>query len=253
MKQLLPPARIGRRSRARPFGTAGRSRSLSVRADPAAAGPRPAGWERWSALALPGRSATRLATSIDRHRYRTLTRAERAVNLMGTWSASMTAPTLMQCASAVLAAMTLCQETCPLDTANLVGAARAVTAAGLGDRVAFATITIDPHRDTPARLAAYRDQFAPAPADWRLLTGSPDTLAALWKDLGATGDRLADRQDADLRHQPRRPDLLSWTRTGTSGSSSTARPTWPPVPRCPTRCGVSSTTRAAETSLNRIP
>jgi protein SCO1 len=81
-------------------------------------------------------------------------------------------------------AMTLCQETCPLDSANLVATARAVIAAGLGDRVAFATITIDPHRDTPARLAAYHDQFAPAPADWTLLTGSPDALAALWKDLG---------------------------------------------------------------------
>lgn len=81
-------------------------------------------------------------------------------------------------------AMTLCQETCPLDTANLVATARAVSAAGLGDRIAFATITVDPHRDTPARLAAYRDQFTPAPADWTLLTGSPDTLATLWKYLG---------------------------------------------------------------------
>ena len=31
--------------------------------------------------------------------------------------------------------MTLCQETCPLDTANIVQAARAVEKAGLGDRV----------------------------------------------------------------------------------------------------------------------
>lgn len=81
-------------------------------------------------------------------------------------------------------AMTLCQESCPLDTANLVATGRAVTAARLGDRVRFATITIDPHRDTSARLAAYRDQFTPVPADWTLLTGSPDTLATLWQYLG---------------------------------------------------------------------
>jgi protein SCO1/2 len=81
-------------------------------------------------------------------------------------------------------AMTLCQETCPLDTANVVAAARAVTAAGLGDRIAFASITVDPQRDDRAKLAAYRGLFAPAPANWVLLTGSPDSVAALWRYLG---------------------------------------------------------------------
>jgi cytochrome oxidase Cu insertion factor (SCO1/SenC/PrrC family) len=83
-------------------------------------------------------------------------------------------------------AMTLCQETGPLHTANLVATARAVTAAGLADRVQFATITIDPQRDTPARLAAYRDQFAPPPADWTLLTGSPDTWPRCGNTLACT-------------------------------------------------------------------
>lgn len=80
--------------------------------------------------------------------------------------------------------MTLCQETCPLDTANLVQAARAVEAAGLGDKFAFVSATIDPERDTPVQLAAYQQLFSPPPADWTLLTGSPTNLAALWKYLG---------------------------------------------------------------------
>ena len=80
--------------------------------------------------------------------------------------------------------MTLCQETCPLDTANLVATARAVERAGLGRRVEFASITVDPGRDTPARLAAYRRLFDPVPADWTLLTGPASSTDALWHALG---------------------------------------------------------------------
>lgn len=80
--------------------------------------------------------------------------------------------------------MTLCQETCPLDTANIVQAARAVEKAGLGDRVEFLSITIDPQRDTAAQLAAYQQLFSPPPADWMMLSGTPDNLTALWKNFG---------------------------------------------------------------------
>ena len=53
-------------------------------------------------------------------------------------------------------AMTLCQETCPLDTATLVQTARAEDAAKLGSDEVFLSITVDPGRDTAAQLAAYR-------------------------------------------------------------------------------------------------
>jgi protein SCO1/2 len=88
--------------------------------------------------------------------------------------------------------MTLCQETCPLDTANLVQAARAVEKAGLGDQVEFLSVTIDPQRDTPAQLAAYRQLFAPPPADWATLTGAPDNLAALWKNFGVWSQKVPE-------------------------------------------------------------
>src|SRR6202040_1345266 len=52
--------------------------------------------------------------------------------------------------------LTLCQETCPLTTGNLLMMDRAVTAAGLARRVRFAELTVDPTRDTPSRLRAYR-------------------------------------------------------------------------------------------------
>lgn len=89
-------------------------------------------------------------------------------------------------------AMTLCQETCPLDTSNVVAAARAAEKAGLGHRIVFLSITIDPRRDTPVQLAAYRHLFAPAPRDWINATGAPSTLAAFWKAFGVYIQRVPD-------------------------------------------------------------
>jgi protein SCO1/2 len=85
--------------------------------------------------------------------------------------------------------MTLCQETCPLDTANIVAAARS---AGLGDKVRFLSITVDPQRDTPAQQSAYRALFAPPPPNWTLLTGSPATIAKLWKYFGVYIERVPE-------------------------------------------------------------
>ena len=92
--------------------------------------------------------------------------------------------------------MTLCQETCPLDTANVVAAARAAARAGLGDRVEFLSITIDPRRDTPQRLAAYRALYAPAPDDWIVATATGGQLTALWKALGVYIERVPDEPPA---------------------------------------------------------
>lgn len=81
-------------------------------------------------------------------------------------------------------AMTLCQETCPLDTATLVQTARAEDAAKLGSDEVFLSITVDPGRDTAAQLAAYRRLYSPAPANWLALTGTAATVDALWDYLG---------------------------------------------------------------------
>ncbi|HWU22475.1 MAG TPA: SCO family protein, partial [Nocardioides sp.] len=60
--------------------------------------------------------------------------------------------------------LTLCQEHCPIDTATLVLMAHeyAATAADPADTV-FLSITVDPVRDTPAQLAAYRHQYVGSP------------------------------------------------------------------------------------------
>ena len=89
--------------------------------------------------------------------------------------------------------LTLCQGTCPLDTADVVGAARRVEAAGLGDKVAFLSITVDPHRDVGRHLTSYRRQYAPAPADWSVLTGTAPDINRFWNVLGVFRQRVPDK------------------------------------------------------------
>ncbi len=100
--------------------------------------------------------------------------------------------------------MTLCQESCPIDTAGLVETARRVDRAGLRDRVAFVTVTVDPQRDTPAQLAAYRRLFKPAPSNWLTLTGSPEDVRQLWHTIGVYVKKV---------HTDEQPPPRNW-RTG---------------------------------------
>ena len=87
--------------------------------------------------------------------------------------------------------LTLCQETCPLTTGNLLVMDRAVMAAGLGQRVRFAELTVDPDRDTPARLRAYRALIG-APANMLLLTGRPAVIERIWRYLGVWYQRVGE-------------------------------------------------------------
>ncbi|MBR7832971.1 SCO family protein [Actinospica durhamensis] len=94
--------------------------------------------------------------------------------------------------------MTLCQETCPLDTANLVQTARDLDADGLGAKVEFLTVTIDLVRDTSAQLSAYRGLYRPAPSNWAALTGSASAVSALWKYLGVYIQKVAEGTPASV-------------------------------------------------------
>lgn len=80
--------------------------------------------------------------------------------------------------------MTLCQEQCPIDTATFVGLARAHSQSANAKNVVFLTVTVDPTRDDPAQLKAYRDQYSPGAGSlpqWQLITGSASDIAAFWK------------------------------------------------------------------------
>ena len=91
--------------------------------------------------------------------------------------------------------LSLCQDECPLVTGAFIALQRDVRAAGLGSKVVFMEITVDPGRDTPARLAAYSKEFG---ADWVLATGTPANLDALWKFLGVSVQIVPEEQPAKI-------------------------------------------------------
>jgi protein SCO1 len=79
--------------------------------------------------------------------------------------------------------LTLCQDECPLVTGAFIALQRDLQAAGLSHKVVFVEATVDPGRDTVARLAAYQKEFG---ADWDLWTGTPTNLAEFWKAFGVS-------------------------------------------------------------------
>jgi cytochrome oxidase Cu insertion factor (SCO1/SenC/PrrC family) len=91
--------------------------------------------------------------------------------------------------------LTLCQDECPLVTGAFIALQHDVRAAGLGHKVVFMEITVDPGRDTPARLAAYAKEFG---ADWVLLTGTQANLDALWKFFGVSVQIVPEDRPAKL-------------------------------------------------------
>ncbi len=84
--------------------------------------------------------------------------------------------------------MTLCQETCPIDTATVVQTARAEESTSKPP--VFISLTVDPQRDTTTQLRAYRKLFTDPPPDWQAWTGSAQNVNKLWDYLGVWRKRV---------------------------------------------------------------
>lgn len=95
--------------------------------------------------------------------------------------------------------LTLCHEVCPMTTQALMRMRSSFAARGLGGRIAFVEATVDPWRDSPARLRAY-DRLTGA----RLLqlTGSVARMRSFWRFFGIGFRRV---------RQGRPPDTDWWT------------------------------------------
>jgi cytochrome oxidase Cu insertion factor (SCO1/SenC/PrrC family) len=91
--------------------------------------------------------------------------------------------------------LTLCQEECPLTTGAFQDMQASVDKAGLGDKVAFVEVTVDPGRDTPARLSAYKRRFG---VDWALLTGTSANINAFWKPFGVWYQKVPEEKPAEV-------------------------------------------------------
>jgi cytochrome oxidase Cu insertion factor (SCO1/SenC/PrrC family) len=71
---------------------------------------------------------------------------------------------------------TACQEACPLLSQRMQDIARRTK--HLGPDFHLVSISVDPDRDTPARLAAYAARYGASPVRWSFLTGPADALEA---------------------------------------------------------------------------
>jgi protein SCO1 len=90
--------------------------------------------------------------------------------------------------------LTLCQDICPLTTGNLLQVQQSLRAAGVASKVQIVELSMDPARDTPARLAAYGKLTG---ADWQLVTEPSGGLRALAKFFGFYYQKVpADDPDA---------------------------------------------------------
>ena len=85
--------------------------------------------------------------------------------------------------------LTLCTDICPLDTGNLLQVEHALVADGSASKVQLVELSVDPTRDTPARLAAYAHLTG---ADWELLTETPAQAAQVEDFFGWVVQRVPE-------------------------------------------------------------
>jgi cytochrome c biogenesis protein CcmG/thiol:disulfide interchange protein DsbE len=90
--------------------------------------------------------------------------------------------------------MTLCAEVCPMTTGVLEELKSTLARDGVGDNVDVVEATVDPWRDSPARLRAYQREFG---VDFTMLTGSQRTIRRLWNWFGVQYYRVKEGKPAD--------------------------------------------------------
>jgi protein SCO1/2 len=98
--------------------------------------------------------------------------------------------------------LTLCSEVCPLTTGAFLQMQHDADAAGVAGRMVFAEISVDPWRDSPARLRAFARR---ADITFRLLTGTRREVAAFWHFFGIGYRRVPQGQPPAMDWWTHRP------------------------------------------------
>ncbi len=106
--------------------------------------------------------------------------------------------------------LTLCHEVCPMTTGALTQLTNEVQQAGLSSQVVVAEATVDPWRDSPSRLRAYRRLSG---ADFPLLTGSKTQIRRLWKFFGVFYSRIPQGTPPDVDWLTHRPETFDVAHT----------------------------------------
>jgi cytochrome oxidase Cu insertion factor (SCO1/SenC/PrrC family)/thiol-disulfide isomerase/thioredoxin len=103
--------------------------------------------------------------------------------------------------------LTLCHEVCPLTTGALMQLQARLRAEGLGRRVVVAEATVDPWRDSPARVRAFKRLTG---TTLRFLTGGRAEIHALWRAFGVAYRRVPQGSPPDVdwwTHKPEKFDV----------------------------------------------
>lgn len=108
----------------------------------------------------------------------------------------------------VAPSLTLCGEVCPMTTGALIRVRERLRQEGLADRVTVAEMTVDPWRDTPARLRAYRRATN---VDFSLWTGTRAQVRRFWNFFGVFYKKVPPDRPAPidwLTHEPETMDVM---------------------------------------------
>jgi protein SCO1/2 len=79
--------------------------------------------------------------------------------------------------------LTLCNEICPMTSVNMRDIGDAIAKAKLSKSFMSLEVTVDPKRDTPARLKSYQSLFNDT--SWTIATGTAKGITDLWAWFGA--------------------------------------------------------------------
>jgi cytochrome oxidase Cu insertion factor (SCO1/SenC/PrrC family) len=106
--------------------------------------------------------------------------------------------------------LTLCHEVCPMTTGVLVQVEAKLRQSGLAGQTVVATATVDPWRDSPARLRAYQRLSG---LDFTQLTGSRQEIHRLWKFFGVYYQRVPQGHPPDVDWMTHKPETFDVTHT----------------------------------------
>jgi cytochrome oxidase Cu insertion factor (SCO1/SenC/PrrC family)/thiol-disulfide isomerase/thioredoxin len=101
--------------------------------------------------------------------------------------------------------MTLCHEVCPMTTGVLEQVESRLRHAGLANRVVVATATVDPWRDSPARLRAYERLTG---VNFTQLTGTKAQIHRLWNFFGVAYSRVPQGNPPDIDWMTHKPETF---------------------------------------------
>lgn len=101
--------------------------------------------------------------------------------------------------------LTICQDVCPMISANFGRLAQTISKAGLDSKIALVELTVDPETDTPSRLTAYQKVYGAKP-NWSFYTGR---LADVSQVLGALGIAFEKTMLTPAEMKTGNPDWLT--------------------------------------------